>query len=132
MRLDNGLIRFDFDDKTGSVRQIADRTTGKRYLGDPRGARLAKLIVPTPEHVSRPLYSHEAGRPGLRREGDTLTIAFPELRHRGEAAGVFLTVRVRLPEGRPEALFSAEIRNTSPHWVHELWFPWLGGRRGTP
>ena len=132
MRLDNGLIRFDFDDETGSVRQITDRTTGKRYLGDPRGARLAKLIVPTPEHVPRPLYSHEAGRPELRRAGDALTLTFPELRHRGEAAGVFLTVRVRLSEGSPEALFSAGIRNARPHRVHELWFPWLGGRRGTP
>jgi len=132
MRLDNGLIRFDLDEETGSVRQITDRTSGKRYLGDPRGARLAKLIVPTPEHVSRPLYSHEAGRPEMRREGDALTIVFPELRHRGEAAGVFLTVRARLPEGSPEALFSAEIRNASPYRVHELWFPWLGGRRGKP
>jgi hypothetical protein len=96
MRLNNGLIRFDFDDATGSVRQITDRKTGKRWLDDPRGARLAKLIVPTPEHLSRPLYSHEAGRPKLRREGDTLTIEFPELRHRGEAAGVFLTLRVPL------------------------------------
>jgi hypothetical protein len=132
MRLDNGLIRFDFDDATGSVRQITDRKTGKRWLDDPRGYRLAKLIVPTPEHLSRPLYSHEAGRPEMRRDGDTLTIEFPELRHRGEKVGVFLTVRVRLPEGSPEALFTAEIRNKSPYRVHELWFPWLGGRRGQP
>jgi hypothetical protein len=39
---------------------------------------------------------------------------------------------VRLPEGSPEALFTAEIRNKSPYRVHEMWFPWLGGRRGTP
>ncbi|MDD5704639.1 MAG: hypothetical protein PHR35_01850 [Kiritimatiellae bacterium] len=127
--MDNGLLRLELDAGAGSVLQIADLKTGKRYLGDARGARLAKLIVPTPEHVSRPLYSHEAGRPAFDSQGDTLTIAFPELRYRGQATGVFLTVRIRLPEGSAEAFFSAEIRNASPYRVHELWFPWLGGRR---
>jgi len=125
-------VRFEFEASTGSICQIANFATGTRHLHDPRGNRLVKLIVPTPEHVSRPLYSHEAGRPRMTRRGDTLEIAFPELRDRGAPAGVFLTVRVRLPEDSPEAFFSAEIRNASPHRVHEMWFPWLGGRRGTP
>ena len=132
MRLENGMVRFDFDDDTGSIRQITDLQTGKRYLNDPRGQRLAKLIVPTPEHMSRPLYSHEAGRPKMARKGDVLEIEFPELQAHGQKAGVFLTVRVRLPEGEAEALFSAEIRNESPYRVHEMWFPWIGGRRGKP
>ncbi|MDD5705107.1 MAG: hypothetical protein PHR35_04220 [Kiritimatiellae bacterium] len=130
--IENALLRLELDAETGSVRQIADLKTGKRYLGDARGARLAKLIVPTPEHVSRPLYSHEAGRPDFSRDGDTLKIAFPELRYRGRTTGVFLTVSIRLPEGSTEAFFSAQIRNESPHRVHEMWFPWLGGRKGTP
>lgn len=132
MRLSNGLLSLEFDEATGSVRQITDRTNGRRFLNDPRGRRLAKLIVPTPEHVSRPLYSHEAGRPVFTRRGDLLEITLPELRYRGAPTGVFLTVRVRLPEGSPEAFFSAEIRNESPHRVDEMWFPWLGGRLGKP
>ncbi|MBI4028652.1 MAG: hypothetical protein HY360_26980 [Verrucomicrobia bacterium] len=132
MKLSNGLLSVEFDERTGSVRQITDTKTGKRHLNDPRGCRLAKLIVPTPEHVSRPLYSHEAGKPAMTRCGDGIEIAFPELRRRGDATGVFLTVRVRLTEGSSEAIFSAEIRNESPYRVHELWFPWLGGRLGKP
>lgn len=132
MKLSNGLAAFEFDDGTGSLRQITDLKTGRRHLNDPRGHRLLKLIVPTPDHNSRPLYSHEAGRPAASRRGDTLTLAFPELRDRGRRAGVFVTVRVRLPAGSPEAFFSAEIRNRSPYRVHEMWFPWIGGRRGEP
>lgn len=132
MRLSNGLLSIEFDEAAGSVRQITDRTTGTRFLNDRRGRRLAKLIVPTPEHMSRPLFSHEAGRPVFARHGDQVEIVFPELRYRGDVTGVFLTVRVRLPAGSPEARFSAEIRNESPYRVHELWFPWLGGRRGRP
>lgn len=132
MKLANGLLSLEFDDQTGSVRQITDLATGRRHLDDPRGQRLVKLIVPTPDHVSRPVYSHEAGKPTMTRAGDELTITFPELRYRGAGTGVFLTVRVRLPEGASEARFTAEIRNESPYRVHEMWFPWLGGRRGKP
>jgi hypothetical protein len=132
MKLDNGLVRFDFAEDTGSLTQITDRKTGRRYLNDPRGYRLAKLIVPTPDHLSQPLFSHEAGRPCMDHRGDLLRIEFPELKYRNKKTGVFLTVRVRLPEGRPEALFTAEIRNESPHRVHEMWFPWIGGRTGRP
>jgi hypothetical protein len=134
MHMQNAIIRLDFDESTGSISQITDRVSGRRFLQDPRGARLAKLIVPTPTHNSRPLYSHEAGRPDLKRSGDTLTISFPELRDQegGETSGVFLTVRVRLPSGSPQALFTAEIRNMGPYRVNEMWFPWLGGRRGSP
>ncbi len=132
MELSNGLLSIEFDDNTGSVTQITDLHTGRRYLNDPRAQRLAKVIIQTPEHPTRPLYSHEAGRPTFAREGDTLVITFPELKYRGAPAGVHLTVRVRLPAGNAEALFSAHIRNESPHRVHELWFPWLGGRTGQP
>jgi hypothetical protein len=132
MKIANGLVQFDFDDTTGSLRQIKDLKTGKDYLHDSRGFRLAKLIVPTPEHVSRPLYSHEAGRPVISRHGNEIKIFFPELRYRGEKTGVFLTVRVRLPDGQSESLFTAEIRNESPYRVHEMWFPWIGGRTGRP
>ncbi|MBM3493466.1 MAG: hypothetical protein FJX72_03965, partial [Armatimonadetes bacterium] len=132
MRLANEHIAVVLDARTGSIRQITDRRTGRRYLDDTRGSRLAKLIVPTPEHISRPLYSHEAGTPTMGRHGDAATIEFPELRYRGDRTGVFLTVHVRLPRDSAEALFSAEIRNESPHRVHEMWFPWLGGRRQAP
>lgn len=132
MRLSNGIVALQFDDDTGSLRQITDLRKGRRYLNDARGNRLAKLIVPTPEHNSRPLYSHEAGRPVMTRRGECLEIAFPELRYRGTPTGVFLTVHVRLAAGASEALFSAHIRNESPYPVHEMWFPWIGGRRETP
>lgn len=129
MRLGNGRLSLEFDDETGSLRQITNLQTGQRHLSDPRGKRLAKLIVPTPEHNSRPLYSHEAGRPVMTRHREGIQIAFPELRYRDAPSGVFLTVDVRLPQGASEAVFTAHIRNESPLHVHEMWFPWLGGRR---
>ena len=58
MILANGLIYLEFDDNTGALRQIQDRKTGKKHLQDPRAHRLVKLIAPTPECSTRPLFSH--------------------------------------------------------------------------
>ena len=129
MRLENGIVSFEFDDETGSLRSIRDLKTGREHLDDPRGNRLAKLIVPTPEHNSQPLYSHEAGKPEMKRSGDTLRICFPQLRYRQKPSGIHIEALVRLPQGSPEAFFTLEIRNESPHRIHEMWFPWIGGRR---
>ena len=87
MRLSNGLLSIEFDESTGNVRQITGRRTGLRYLNDPRGGPLAKLVVPTPEHMSRPLFSHEAGRPTFSRCDDQLEIVFPELCYHGDPTG---------------------------------------------
>lgn len=130
--LENSRIRLVFNGENGSLLQIEDRKTGRKHLQDPRGSRLAKLVVPTPGHISRPLYSHEAGRPDIQRQGDELVLVFPELKDHGQCTGIFLTVRVRLPADSAEAFFSAEIRNEGPNRVLELWFPWIGGRSGKP
>ena len=132
MKLANEQLSIEFDDKTASIRQITDLKTGKRWLNDSHNNRLAKLIVPTPDNLSRPLLSHEAGRPTINRYGEELEIVFPELKYRGKKTGIFLTVRARLPAGSAEALLSAQILNASPYRVHELWFPWIGGRQGKP
>jgi hypothetical protein len=132
MHIRNSRIALEFDEATGSLRQITDRTTGKRYLNDPRASRLVKLIVPTPDHNSRPLFSHLAGRPMMAASNGELILDFPELRDDNGKTGVFIAVRVRLPDDSPEAFFSLEIRNQGRHRVHEAWFPWIGGRRGRP
>lgn len=129
MKLSNGLIKFDFDDATGSLCQIRDLKTGKEYLQDPRGYRLVKLIAPTAEYSTRPLYSHLAGAPRMQKKGDTLTISFPQVNDGGKATGISMRVKVRLPSGSPEAIFTLELRNDGPDMAQEVWFPWVGGHK---
>jgi len=127
MKLSNGLVKFDFNDATGSLCQIKDLKTGKEYLQDPRGYRLVKLIAPTPEYSTRPLYSHLAGAPRMQKKGDTLIISFPQVSDGGKATGISMKVKVCLPSGSPEAIFTLELRNDGPDTVQEVWFPWVGG-----
>ena len=127
MELSNGLIKFDFDDTTGSLCRIKDLKTGKEYLQDSRGHRLVKLIAPTAEYSTRPLYSHLTGAPRMQKKGDTLTIVFPRVSDCGKATGISMRVKVHLPAGSPEAIFTLELRNDGPDMVQEVWFPWVGG-----
>lgn len=126
MELSNGLVSFDFDDDTGNLLQISDLSIGKEHLSDPRGSRLFRLIVPTTEHMSRPLLSHECERPSMEKKGDRLIISYPGL----SSSGVSAKVEVRLPAGSREARFTIEITNDGPDTVHEVHFPWVSGWTG--
>jgi len=127
MKIANGVLFLEFDDRTGSLCQIKDLRTGKEYLQDPRGFRLVKLIAPTAEYSTRPLYSHLSGVPSMQKKGDTLSISFPHVSDRGTDTGISMMIKVRLPSGSPEAFFTLEMRNDGPDTVQEVWFPWVGG-----
>jgi hypothetical protein len=130
MELSNGILRLDFDQATGNLCQITDVANGRQYLGNPRGNRLVKLVAPTAQHSSRPVYSHESGAPAMARRGDALEIAFPQLLTNGEPTGISAKVVVRLPAGSDQAFFAIEVRNDGPDLVHEVHFPWVGGWTG--
>jgi len=130
MELSNGVLRLEFDPATGSLCQIRDIAAGCDYLGDPRGNRLVKLVAPTSEHCSRPLYSHESGPPAMQKRGETLEIAWPQLLADGRPTGITAKATIRLPPGSPQAFFTIDVRNDGPDIVHEVHYPWVGGWTG--
>jgi hypothetical protein len=134
MTLDNGIVRLDFDDATGSLRQIRDLRAGRDFLADPREARLFRVFASDKENwIDRYSDSHQCGQPMMERVGDALTIIFPRLiTAEGIPTGIAATVRVTLPPGAEEALFSLEIASTDPHTICEVIFPWVGGWHGFP
>jgi hypothetical protein len=132
MKLQNGIVSFDFCETDGSLTQITDLRTGWNCLSASISHRLVKLIQFTPEKSSNILLSNEAGAPGMAIDGDALTIRFPPLRDGAVDSGIYLTVSVRLPEASEEALFSLTIKNGGDFPVVEAWFPFIAGRRGAP
>lgn len=130
VELSNGIVRLVFDDDTGSLRQITDIGAGRDYLADGSGNRLFELIVPTPEHAGRPVWSHESGRPWMEKSGDCVTISFPQVLYQDQATGISAKVTVRLPAGAQEALFSIELHNDGPDTISEVHCPVVGGWTG--
>jgi hypothetical protein len=132
MRLANGLVAFDFDPRTGSLVQIEDLRTGTEYLSDPSEGRLFRVVVPDDEAwLDRHGDSHLSGAPHMAQHGETLTIRYPNLRLAdGSVSGIDATVRVTLPAGADEALFTLELQHGGPHEICEVFFPWVAGWRG--
>ena len=130
MELNNGIISLVFSDNNGSLHQITDLRSGRNFLPDPTGNRLFRLIVPTPEYSSRPVYSHKNPGPEMDKNGDNLSISFRNLTSDGESTGVSTKVNVKLPAGSAEALFSIEVVNNGSLMVDEVHGPWIGGWTG--
>ncbi|MHB9131465.1 MAG: DUF6259 domain-containing protein [Armatimonadota bacterium] len=132
MRLTNGLVAFEFDPRTGSLVQIEDLRTGTAYLSDPGEGRLFRIVVPDDdEWLDRYGDSHQSGTPQMAQHGDTLTIHFPDVRMAdGLSSGIDATVRVTLPAGADEALFTLELEHRGSHQICEVFFPWVAGWHG--
>ena len=119
MKLTNGLVAFEFDPETGSLIQITDLRPGAPppVLSDPQEGRLFRLFIPDDEQwIDRYTDSHTSGRPQMRLDGDTLTIHYPDLLAADSAipgndvpTGIRASVRVALPAGADEALFTLEL-----------------------
>jgi hypothetical protein len=125
--LENGVVKFSFSKKTGSVIQIKDMQSRKEFLSDTSGARLFRLIVPEPAWPARFADSHEAGTPDFYLHGDTLSILYKDVLCQGKRTGIEAKIKVRLAPQSKEALFTLELINKSRSEIEEVRFPWIGG-----
>lgn len=134
MRINNGIVGFEFDAGNGSLVQIEDLRTGTKHLADAASGRLFRLFAPDNENwIDRYCDSHETPRPEMERKGDSLLIRYKNLRVAdGSSSGISATVIVNLPAGADEALFTIELENHGALMIHEVMFPWIGGWRGYP
>ena len=53
MKLQNGIVAFEFSETDGSLRQITDLRSGRDWLSSSAPHRLVKLIQFTPEESSK-------------------------------------------------------------------------------
>jgi hypothetical protein len=128
VKLQNRVVCLEFSAQDGSLSEITDLRTGCQWLNPSAPHRLVKLIQRTPEESSKILLSNTAGTPEMNVRGDTLTIRYREFRDGAHDTGISVTVKVRLPEDSPEAIFSVEVNNGGTSPIDELWFPYVAGR----
>lgn len=130
MQLVNDLVRFEFSDQSGVLRQVQNLQSGQEYLLDPEGAALFWLTVPAGEWDSRYIDA-AAQQCTINRSEHRLTIHYNHLiAVDGEKHPIELTVTVDLPDGSHEAFFQMSIRNDGIVPITEVWFPRFGGWNG--
>ncbi len=134
MLLENGIVRLEFDPRTGSLVQVSDLRTGVSYIAQRDEGRLFRVFAPDPEEwLDRHADSHLSGQPQMELRGDTLALRWGDLvTAEGRAAGIAATVWARLAAGEDEVLFTLELSNHGPFMACEVIFPWVGGWHGYP
>ncbi len=128
LTLKNSKVAVSFCKKTGSVAQIERIASGKRFLSEPAGARLFRMMIPLEEWPNHYADSHMNNKPVLQLKGDSVEIVFEDLKDiRKEPTGLKVKVTARLPEDSSEVFFSMEVENSGKHVVEQVRFPWVGG-----
>ncbi|MBI4027764.1 MAG: hypothetical protein HY360_22450 [Verrucomicrobia bacterium] len=131
MKLANQLVSFSFDDRTGSLTQIRNLVTSRVHLGDPKGSRLFRIVVPRLPWASRFADSHDS-KPTFDCEPAKaeLIIRYDNLLADGKPTGISARIRVTLSADSSEAFFTLELHNHSPDVIEQVRFPWVGGWTG--
>jgi hypothetical protein len=81
--------------------------------------------------LDRHAESHTAGRPRFKNLPGALRISYSNLRLAdGKASSIDVEALVSLPADADEARFTLTVTNGSPHMIHEVWYPRVGGWRG--
>jgi len=135
IELISGRLLLVIDKASGSIVRIEDRKTGLVHLdalreGNRGYGRLLHLIVPSGIWVSRMAETHLAPSPKIQRDGDGVTIVYPDLPARGQKTGIEVRVRIKLVPESDEARFTLQLENRGECPITEVVFPIIGGWTG--
>jgi hypothetical protein len=130
-RFDQGRLRLEFDDHTGSIVGISDTGSGRvHFAGDPASspplARLFRVILPIERWSSHAADSWGGAPPELEAVGGRLTLRYHNLRSPRGASGITAEVEVS-PGGESEAIIRLRLRSRRRDGhLTDVLFPWLG------
>jgi len=124
--LQNSLVSFGFERKTGSLASIVNKANGISFLSEPTGARLFRLMVPSDESPARYVDSHLGDAPTMEVSENLLIMDYNELKfYDGSPARI--NARVTIVLDNDEAKFSISLENNEDCDIGEVRFPWIGG-----
>lgn len=135
MEISSGRLKAAFDPITGSLVRLQDTTSKLVHVdagsGGRSDGRLLRINVPAATWSSRYADSHAQTAVELKREGEGLSITYPELvAATGEPLGISAEVRVAASPAPDELLFTLHLANHGAAAVNEVRFPWIGGWTG--
>lgn len=134
IKLENGRLEMHLDNKTGSIVRIVDRGTSTIHLDavseGREDGRLFRLMAPVERRSSRHVDSHTSPPPQVEQNGERVILRWPRLQANGEEVGICAEVRIELPPGKDEAIFTLHVENHSGGDITDILFPWIGGWSG--
>ena len=105
----------------GTLMLLSNRLTGHNYAG---GAGLWRMFYNTKDEKEMQIDGSD-NTPVVTKDGNTVTISYRNLVHRGKALNMDLTLTVSLEDGTVR--FGSTLANNEPHTIiRELQYPLVG------
>ena len=105
----------------GTLMFLSNRLTGHNYAG---GAGLWRMFYNTKDEKEMQIDGSD-NTPVVTKDGNTVTISYRNLVHRGKALNMDLTLTVSLEDGTVR--FGSTLANNEPHTIiRELQYPLVG------
>jgi Domain of unknown function (DUF6259) len=125
--LENGLIKSEFDSRTGSLVELTNKNTGRRFQGRVELSRSFQLVVPLPDRQLNLVEGTRQEPPDFRKRTNGSALEFVWNGVKSEHGGM-LDIQVKSKiELRPDGLnFSLCINNRSPYVVESAVYPIIG------
>ena len=126
--LENEKLRVKFDQGTGAVTGLLNKTTNWQVIQQPKlamGIRLLVLIPDCKNNQVKSEYQHLA-LAQMDESGTSITLRWDRII--GDKSGsldISITQRIKLKDSDLE--FKTQIDNHSPYTIEEAWSPYLGG-----
>ena len=137
--LENKFVRIELNSKSGDIKGLYNKRSGKQYIAATRWARAFRLNVPFPKRVTGYMSDYSANsldswrqtQCNITRDRDTnsqiIKVRYPTLESEAERFQIEVNYSIRLPDDRDEATLQLEISNNSPYRIKEVFFPWISG-----
>jgi hypothetical protein len=130
-RFDQGHLRLEIDDPTGSIVGISDTGSGRvHFAGDPGSspaiARLFRVILPVERWSSHAADSWSSGPPEIEATAGRLTLRYRDLRSPRGGSGIAAEVEVSAG-GESEVILRLRLAShRRDGHLTDVLFPWLG------
>ena len=126
--LENGVLKAEFDGKTGALTSLVSKATKWRIQNRPELAMSFKMQVPLPERRNNLVIGTEQKLDSVQHDKAKKKVVFTWKKLKPqhcEALDISMTATVTLTE--EGLIFDAEIDNRAEgHVVEALWYPCLG------
>jgi hypothetical protein len=137
--LENDAIRVEVSTQNGSITRIFHKRTNTEFIDDQRRTKLFRLLIPTPDYLSRRINSWDQKPVSLEVSGGTLVMKFQNLQVSRQnyvfqvgtvdtpepQRAIQVTVTLRLQD--EHILASIEVTNNSLDEITDVTFPWVDG-----
>ena len=134
MRLKNGRLELEIDERSGSIARIRDAVSGLVHFdGHDQGrdhGRLFRIMTPVAGRQSRYIDSHQGPAPVIEKHGDKVVMTYENLMAGEQAVPVTAEVHLTVPAESDEVQFQLVVHNHGQTDLTDMLFPWLGGWTG--